>query len=165
VFPVVLVFLGVTIVHGARLIPFGSHVVLPVIIAVVIVAQMREFSRDVNALDSTEELRFGEIGRYIADALPRDAVVFAVMHSGSVNFYSGRVTVRFDWLPAGQFTAVAREFQRRGHPVFILLDPFEKEDFATRFGPVDSLATLDLRAAALVPNVALYRVKEATSAP
>jgi hypothetical protein len=43
--------------------------------------------------------------------------------------------------------------------VFILLDHFEKEDFAKRFGPVDRLATLDSRAAALVPSVALYQVK------
>jgi hypothetical protein len=157
VFPVVLVFLSVTIVHGSRRIPLGRHV-LPVVIAVLIVAQMREFIRDTNVLDSTGEQRFAQIGRYIADALPGDAVVFAVMHSGSVNFYSGRVTVRFDALQPGQFTAVAREFKRRGRPPFILLDTFEGEDFAKRFGAADRLGTLDSRAAKLVPNVALYQV-------
>jgi hypothetical protein len=158
VFPVVLVFLSVTIVHGTRLIPLGPHVLLPVVITVLIVAQMREFIRDTNVLDSTGEQRFERIGRYIADALPRDAVVFAVMHSGSVNFYSGRVTVRFDALRPGQFTTVAREFQRRGRPPFVLLDTFEGEDFAKRFGAVERLGTLDSRAAKLVPNVTLYRV-------
>jgi hypothetical protein len=158
VFPIVLVFLGVTIVHGTRLIPLGPHVLLPVIIAVLIVAQMRAFIRDTNVLDSTGEQRFAQIGRYIADALPTDAVVFAVMHSGSVKFYSGRVTVRFDALQPGRFTTVAREFQRRGHPVFILLDTFEGEYFTQRFGAVDRLGTLDSRAAKLVPNVALYQV-------
>jgi hypothetical protein len=158
VFPIVLVFLSVTLVHGTRLIPLGPHVLLPVVIAVLIVAQMREFIRDTNVLDSTGEQRFEQIGRYIADALPRDAVVFAVMHSGSVNFYSGRVTVRFDALQPGQFTTVAREFQRRGRPPFILLDTFEGEDFAKRFGAVERLGTLDSRAAKLVPNVMLYQV-------
>ncbi len=158
VFPIVLVFLSVTIVHGRRLIPLGPHVLLPIVIAVLIVAQMREFIRDTNVRASTGERRFAEIGRYIAEALPRDAVVFAVLHSGSVNHYSGRVTVRFDELQPGQFTAVASEFQRRGRPPFILLDTFEGEDFAKRFGAVDRLGTLDARAAKLVPNVALYQV-------
>lgn len=158
VFPVVLVFLSVTIVHGTRLIPLGPHVLLPVVIAVLIVAQMREFIRDTSVLDSTGEQRFAQIGRYIADTLPKDAVVFAVMHSGSVNYYSGRVTVRFDYVKPEQFSAVASELQRRGRPAFILLDTFEGEDFAKRFGAVDRLGTLDARAAKLVPTVTLYQV-------
>ena len=158
VFPVIMVFLSVAIVHGTRLIPLPPRVVWTVVIAALIVSQTRAFIRVTNALDSTGERRFAEIGRYIASALPRDAIVFAVMHSGSVNYYSGRVTVRFDALQPEQFTALVSEFQRRGRPQFILLDIFEGEDFAKRFGPVDSLATLDTTASKLVPTVTLYQV-------
>jgi hypothetical protein len=122
---VVMVFLSVAIVYGTRLIPLPPRVVWTLVIAALIVSQTRAFIRVTNALDSTGERRFAEIGRYIASALPRDAIVFAVMHSGSVNYYSGRVTVRFDALQPDQFTALVSEFQRRGRPQFILLDIFE----------------------------------------
>jgi len=159
-FPIVLIFLAVTIVHGARLLPLKLQVLLPVVIAVVIAAQMREFGREQNVLDSTDERRFAQIGRYVAETLPAEAVVFAVMHSGSANFYSGRATVRFEALPPGQFAPIARELLRRGRPVFILMDLGEEEEFARRFGPASRFGTLDARAAKLVPSVALYRVDE-----
>jgi hypothetical protein len=46
---------------------------------------------------------FGE--RYIGSAararsLPHDAVLLSILESGSLRYYSGRVTLRFDWIPS-----------------------------------------------------------------
>jgi hypothetical protein len=74
-------------------------------------------------------------------------------------YYSGRQTVRFDVFPPGtRLTAIANDFRQRGCAPFILLDTFEQEDFARRFGPAADLGTLDAHAAKLVPYVALYRL-------
>jgi hypothetical protein len=158
-FPIVMVFLSIAVVHGAALVPLAPRVLWPIVIAALIVSQTRVFIRETNVLDSTGEQRFARIGRYIADALPPQAVVFASMHSGSVTYYSGRVTVRYDALQPGQFTTVVRDFQRLGRPAFLLLDTFEGEDFARRFGAAGSLGTLDVRASKLVPSVELYQVR------
>jgi hypothetical protein len=157
-FPIVFVLLSVVIIRGPARLSLAPRVLWPILIAILIFSHIRMFVRDMGVLDSTGERRFAQIGRYIADTLPPRAILFAVLHSGSAMYYSGRPTIRFDALPPGRLRAIANEFRRRGYAPFIVLDTFEREDFANRFGPAADLGTLDARAAKLIPNVELYQV-------
>ena len=44
--------------------------------------------------------RSAVIGEYVQDHLPPNAIVFSIFHSGSIRYYSGRPTLRWDLLPA-----------------------------------------------------------------
>ena len=156
-FPVVMMFMSAALIRGSTLLPV-PRVVWPLIIVALIFSQTHRFIRDTYALDSRGEWRFANIGRYVDETLPARAVVFTVLHAGSVSYYSGRMTVRFDAVLPGDFRAVAGEFQRRGYAAYILLDEFEKEEFTAKFGEADNWGKLDARAATLVPYVKLYQV-------
>jgi hypothetical protein len=157
VFPVVMVFMSAALIRGAALLPV-PRVVWPLVIVALIFSQTYRFNRDHYVLDSRGEWRFANIGRYVAETLPTRAVVFTVLHAGSVSYYSGRMAVRFDAVLPEHFKAVAGEFQRRGYAAYILLDEFEKEEFTRKFGEADTWGNLDERAAKLVPYVKLYQV-------
>ena len=83
-FPVVLVFMSAALIRGASLLPV-PRVVWPLIIVTLILSQTHRFIRVQYVLDSTGEWRFANIGRYIAETLLARAVVFSVLHSGSVS--------------------------------------------------------------------------------
>jgi hypothetical protein len=156
-FPVVMVFMSAALIRGAALLPV-PRVVWPLIIVTLIFSQTHLFIRDTYALDSRGEWRFANIGRYVAETLPARAVVFTVLHAGSVSYYSGRIAVRFDAVQPAHFKAIVEEFQRRGYAVYILLDEFEREQFTQQFGAATNWGRLDARAAQLVPYVKLYEV-------
>ena len=64
-----------------------------------------------------------------------DAIVLAGLHSGSVRYYSGRTTLRWDQLPAERLAPLISAIVERSRSVFLLLDGnSEREQFARRFG-------------------------------
>ena len=44
------------------------------------------------------EQKFADVGRFVGETLPANAVVYAQQHGGNVRFYSNRLTLRFDIL-------------------------------------------------------------------
>jgi hypothetical protein len=80
------------------------------------------------------ESRFAEAGRFVDARLPREAVVLTVWHSGSIRHYANRVTLVWRALdPRGLDEAVSW-LERRGRPVYLLLEDWEEPDFRARFG-------------------------------
>jgi hypothetical protein len=156
--PALFVFMSIAVLRLPALLPLRPRAMAPLMLAVLVVLHPLAFTRRANALDSVGEKRFAEIGRYIAGALPPRAAVISVLHSGSVGYYSGRMTVRFDMLDTDQLETVASGFRQRGYAPFILIDVTEREDFAARFGDAARFGSRDDRAAALVPTVDLYEV-------
>ena len=55
------------------------------------------------------ERRYADVGTYIHQALPPNAVVFSVQHSGSVRYYSGRMTIRWDLIDRDWTARAARK--------------------------------------------------------
>jgi hypothetical protein len=157
VFPLLFVSLSIGVMRLSTFVPAYRRAVA-VIAAVLILSQTTRFIRDMGVLDSSLERRFAAIGTYVAETLPSRAIVFSMLHSGSVTYYSGRPIIRYDLLPPAQFRAIASDVSRRGYTPFILLDVSERADFVRTYGDPDRLGTLDARAASLVPTVDLYRV-------
>ncbi len=52
-----------------------------------------------NAAASPNERRFAVVGEFVRDELPPNAILLSMQHSGSVRYYSGRLTLRWDLLP------------------------------------------------------------------
>jgi hypothetical protein len=85
--------------------------------------------------------RFSAVGRYITEKMPERAIFLSIEHSGSIRYYSGRLTVRYDWVPAVRLDAVLDDLRRLGYHPYILLEEWEEEGFRRMFkgNPVGAL--------------------------
>lgn len=113
-------------------------------------------ARDRAAFDTEHERRYITMGRYIAERLPERAAILSMIHSGSANFYSGRLTLRWDMLRPEQLDPVVEELRRRGYTPYILLDDFEEQQFAKYFAGASRLAALDWTPVMALPRVRLF---------
>src|SRR5262249_22806792 len=78
------------------------------------------------------ERRSIEAGRYIAATSSPDVLVLSMQHSGSVRFYGGRETVRYDWLdPRDLDRAIVAMRQMKREPL-VMLDDWEEPQFRQR---------------------------------
>lgn len=89
------------------------------------------------------ERKYAAIGQYVARELPDRAVVFSMQHSGSVRYYSGRLTIRYDLLPVTRLDWALRELSRLGYRPYFVLERWEEDLFRERFGEHSRLAALD----------------------
>lgn len=91
-------------------------------------------ARERQALDLQRlEARFALTGEYAERALPSNAVVLAVQHSGSIRFHGHRDTIAWDAIPPGALDGTIGEVQRRGRPVYLALEDVEEPRFRQRF--------------------------------
>jgi hypothetical protein len=80
------------------------------------------------------EHRFRLAGEYVAAELPANAAVITAQESGSVRFYSGRLTVAWRELPAGRLGRALDFLRTQGYRPYLLLEHWEQRDFVERFG-------------------------------
>ena len=73
------------------------------------------------------------------------SVVFAMQHSGSVRFYAGRVTLRYDYLDPAWLARAVTWMAERGHHPYALLEAWEVDAWRRRFGESSALARLDFQ--------------------
>jgi hypothetical protein len=89
------------------------------------------------------ETRYERAGDYIAANLPERAVIMSMQHSGSLRYYSGRTTIRYDLLRPSRLDQFVEHFTSRGYPVFFVLDDWEEPEFRRRFAELNVLGKLD----------------------
>ena len=77
--------------------------------------------------------RFVAAARLVRDVTPPNSAVLAMFHSGSLRYYGGRMTIRYDFLDEGWLDRGVEWLIGRGVPVYALLEEWEIEPFATRF--------------------------------
>jgi hypothetical protein len=101
-------------------------------------------ARSGNAFDLKRlEARYVEAGRFAAEHLPPNAVLFAVQQSGSLRYYSARPTVRWDMLDAAWLDRAVEHLRRRGNVPYFVLEDWEETQFRDRFSHVSVLGRLD----------------------
>jgi hypothetical protein len=90
------------------------------------------WQRDVFAIGRGEQ-KYVDVGQYLDRTLPRNAVVYSLQHSGSVRYYTGRLTLRYDYLEPDWLDRSIDFMQRAGYEPFFLLDDWELPLFQERF--------------------------------
>jgi hypothetical protein len=80
------------------------------------------------------ERRYVDVGEFAADALPPNAALFSTQHSGSLRFYSGRVTLRFDWVQKEWAPTVPAVVERAGYHPYLVVDDWEIAQVRSQFG-------------------------------
>ena len=89
------------------------------------------------------EQRYAEAGAYVASSLPERAALLSMQHSGSARFYSGRITVRYDFIGRNDLDRVLGDLKRLNYQPYFLLDDSEEADFRRRFSGGSSFGALD----------------------
>ena len=102
--------------------------------------------------------RFRVAGEW-ARTLPENAVVISTMHSGSVRYYSGRLTLRHEWLSGDQYGEAMAFLARARRPTFAVLDREELATFEARYAPFADVSWLQAPPVAILDSrVYVYSV-------
>ena len=80
------------------------------------------------------ERRYADVGTYIHEALPPNAVVLTVQHSGSVRYYGGRMTIRWDLIDRDWTARAAAELERLGLHPYMVIEDWEMPQMRGWFG-------------------------------
>ena len=88
--------------------------------------------------------RYIRVAQLVAAATEANSVVITLQHSGSLRYYGGRTTVRYDYVHAGWLDRVILSLRDRGVNPYILLDDREHEEFKSRFASQNNFGRLDL---------------------
>ena len=98
-----------------------------------------------------QERLFAIVGEYVQDHLPPNAIVFSLGHSGSIRYYSGRLTLRWDLLAADWLDRSLVFLTSNGYQPFLLLEEdWERARFVERFSRYSKIGSLR------VPPMATY---------
>jgi hypothetical protein len=79
------------------------------------------------------EARYAAVARYLKADLRHDTVVVGMQHTGSVWYYTGMTTLRWELLDEDWLDRAVREFQAAGRRTVFVLESWEETRFRERF--------------------------------
>ena len=80
------------------------------------------------------EHKYADAGTFVARHLPADAVLFSMQHSGSIRYYGGRQTLRYDLLDRAWAPRAPAEIERLGLHPYLAIEDGEIDDVRRAFG-------------------------------
>jgi len=124
------------IVATARTVPQPFGRILAACVLYLMVSATMSFAAEKGALGRYRggERRYIDIGEFVAEHLPANAALFSVQHSGSLRFYSGRITLRFDWVQPAWASRVPDDVERAGYHPYLIVDDWELPQVRQQFG-------------------------------
>jgi hypothetical protein len=91
------------------------------------------------------ERRYATIAAFVARATePGAVIVTGQEHSGSIRYYAGRLTLRFDRLDPGWLDGALEWLAGQGRRPYILLEDWERPLFEQRFGATSAVGRLPM---------------------
>jgi hypothetical protein len=87
--------------------------------------------------------RFAVVGEFVRDELSQNAVLLSMQHSGSIRYYSNRVTLRWDLLHPEWLERSLAFLRTNGYQPLLVLEEWEQPLFRARFGAHTKLGALD----------------------
>ena len=100
------------------------------------------------------EWRFRSAGERVA-ALPSNAALITLHHSGSVRFYTGRSTLGWADIDKGRLDGAIAFLRRHGRKPYLMFEAWEEPQFRERFSG-ERLGALDWPPFAEIDGVKLY---------
>ena len=146
VFPFLFVLLGAALAALFRAAPAAVAVPALTIVVMLALNHTLGFVIRLGALRVGEgEERYTAVARFIDRELPPNAIVLSMQHSGTIRFYSGRMTVRYEYIPEYRFKASLDWLTSRGYRPYILLEEWEVPRWRDHFVGDPPVASLDFR--------------------
>jgi hypothetical protein len=165
-FPAILVLTSLTL--AAMLARFERGLRVAAMAAIVAAVGWHGISFTVR--DGVFRLKEGErktraIGEYIANHFDDRSVFIATLHSGSIRYYSGRITVRFDLIPERFLDRVVADLGRLGYRPYIVVEESEEEGFRERFSARSGYGALDWPPAVLLDHSTTVKIFDPAQRP
>ena len=88
--------------------------------------------------------RYATAARLVRSATPPNSIIISTQHSGSVRYYGGRMSLRYDWLSERWLDRSVEWLSAHGVHPFILLDEGEVPEFKRRFAGLNTLGHLNV---------------------
>jgi hypothetical protein len=132
-YPALLTLAAAAMLWGAQRLPSGLRVVSAVATVMVIAWHGVTYATAQATFYSESEMKYAVAGRYVADHLPERAVLLAIQHSGSARYYSGRTTIRPEFIPADKLEWTLAEIRRHGYVPYALFEDWEVPAIEDRF--------------------------------
>lgn len=122
---------------------FTTRVVVALGLILVVLAQCR-FAVDSGAFGFwRSERRYVSVGRLVRAQTAENSVVVSNQHSGSIRYYGGRTTLRFENLGRGSLDEAIAWLSSRGVSSYLVLEEWEIPLFRDRFAGQAALARLE----------------------
>jgi hypothetical protein len=83
--------------------------------------------------DNLSERKYPGAGAIVRSRTEPDSIIYAFQHSGSLRYYGGRMTLRYDLLDPTWLDRSVEWFTARGVHAYAVLDDWEVDVFRTRF--------------------------------
>lgn len=128
--PLAFVLVALVLTRLLALVPQPAQAVAGFALLVAIVGAGMERSITVGVFHTAQDAsRYEVASTAAARRMAPDAVVFSMLHSGSVSYYTGRAIARWDAVPAGALARYAADLRVLGRSAYLLLDDLERPDF------------------------------------
>jgi len=120
----------------ARLPPAPIGRVAAAVAFALFLAARISFAEDNGSFGSMREgeRRYIDVGEFVERHLPENAALFSMQHSGSLRFYSGRLTLRYDWLRKEWARDVPAAVEHAGYHPFLVIDDWETTGVRQHWG-------------------------------
>ena len=89
------------------------------------------------------EAKYIEVARAVDSIVDPDAVIISAQHSGSIRYYAGRLTLRWDVGDAAWLDRTVEWLAANGHHPYFVLEPQEIEQLRARYARRNATARLD----------------------
>jgi hypothetical protein len=93
--------------------------------------------------DQRSERKYPESAALVRSRTDPKSVIFSMQHSGSIRYYAGRITLRYDLLNEAWLDRSVAWLAAHGAHPYALLDDWEVKEFRRRFAGQRRLAQLD----------------------
>jgi hypothetical protein len=108
----------------------------------------------------SQERKYPLAGHFVRERLPEKSIVLAAQHSGSIRYYAGRPTFRWDLLSPTRLDQALATFRAQGYEPFLVVDGGEYEEFKARFDATGQLASQRTELLAILGDARIYSLGE-----
>jgi hypothetical protein len=158
-YPALFALMGMTLVTAGRLVtaPWRPPVAIAMLIALAI--WRIDYAKVHGTFDSWRlERRYAETGRYVAQRLPANAVLYSMQQSGSLRYYADRMTLRWDVLDVAWLDRSVDALAKLGYESYLVVEDPEEGDFRGRFAKHSALGRLNWPPIATLDTTPVVRI-------
>lgn len=143
-YPPLLILASAAFVGLLRRLPVSVRIPAAAVITSALVVFQLHAAVEGNAFRLRElEKRFRDGGEYVARHLPANAAIVTVWQSGSVRFYSGRLTMLWNSIEPEWFDRSLEFLRAEGYRPYLLFEGAEEQEFRRRFAGRSALGGLE----------------------
>jgi hypothetical protein len=110
-----------------------------------------------------QERKYPLAGQFVRDRLPSNAMVLAAQHSGSIRYYAGRPTFRWDLLAPSRLDQALAVFRAQGYEPVLVVDGGEYDEFRKRFDAANQEAPRGASLLAILADARIYALPKQQS--